>query len=179
MSDAYGTITLTLSSGFKGDIHKLRDSLNRFSWSNDNEQWDIDGGGYLYCRSGYDTTLQYPTAFPGYRFAIDVLNEDFSCQRIFSPSGSQILQAIEDGDDIQYEDCDLELVTQIIAPAIKEGYIELDSVYSWRDGSFKAMTLTIDAEHNAKSVVFYSGDRDTPSSSKEILYTNKTLTLAK
>ena len=157
MSDAYGTIALTLSLDFKGDIHKLRDSLNRFSWSNDNEQWDIDDEGYLFCQSGYDTTPQYPCAFPQYRFAVDVFIEGLGRHRTLNPTGEKILEALEEGEEVYSKDCNLELITQIIAPSIYIGSIEIGSIYSWRDGSFKAINLSIDAEHNAKAIVFYSG----------------------
>jgi len=170
MSDDYGKISINLPPNFKADVGELRYTLNRFGWSNDHEQWDIDYQDHPFCHSSFNRTLQYPTAFPYYRYAIDVMDDDLTIRRINSPSGPEIVQAIEDGDDIFSEECDLDLITRIFAPTIKEGWIEIFSISSSKDGSFRAITLIIDASYNSKVTIFSSGYGCEKSSTEEYVY---------
>ena len=170
MSDAYGSITATLSIDFKGDIENLCALLNRFSWSNDGEQWIIAPDENLMCFSGYERTLQYPKAFPNYRFAIDVNDENHSHQRIYNPTAEQIIEAFENGDEVFEEDCDLEMIVDLLGPHIHHGWIEIAIFCRWKDESFIASTLLIDDEFNSKLTTFYSGDRYKKSNTEVIRY---------
>lgn len=170
MSDAYGTITATLSLDFKGDVENICGILNRFSWSNDSEHWDIDPDENLICFSGYERTLQHPNAFPNYRFAIDVNDENHSHQRIYNPTADQIIEALETGNEVLEEDCDLEMIVDLLGPHIHHGWIEIASFCRWKDESFKVITLLIDDRFNSKLTIFYSGDREKKSYTEDITY---------
>lgn len=171
MSDAYGTITATLSSNYRGRLEELCGALNQFEWGNSHEEWEVSPyGDYIVYESFFGEQIQYPTAYPDYRYAIDTLDKDYSHKRIYTPSTQEIEVAISEGFEILTEGCDLEFITQKIAPAIKSGWIEIVSYSTSKDGSADMGALNIDSEFKASYTFIGTGNQDKKSRIRTVKY---------
>ena len=171
MSDAYGTITATISSNFGGRLEELCGTLNQFEWANSYEDWELScDGDYIVYGSIFGREIQYPTSYPSYRYAIDALDNENLHKRIYAPSIQEIEIAISEGFEMLTTSCELEFIAQKIAPTIRDGWIEIVSYSTSKDGSADMEILHIDSKFKANYTFVSTGDQNKKSQIKTIEY---------
>jgi hypothetical protein len=153
MSDGYGTILVTQSENFEGDIVKICSTLNNFEgWSSFSSEFEIRDN-LIHCKcNSIGGLLQYPSASPNVFTAAEVELDD----------GSLIEKQCEDLTEVDYdnmvgsiyEKVPLEILSASIGKYINKGSLVIASYWDEKGHTISFEELTIQYDGIAKRKSF-------------------------
>jgi hypothetical protein len=145
----YGTLLLTTSDDINCDFKLLTFALNQFEWSSSYDLWNVlnvDGADYIVMGKNRFSEVEHPTVSP----------EVFQNYIFEDEDGNEIQIEEPTEEDFQngypvFRETSLEELVNFIYPIIKNGSIEITSVFIDSSNQVEKCTLFINSDGYGKS----------------------------
>jgi hypothetical protein len=124
MLEPFGDFVVSTSDDFAGDLWKIADELNEYSWSGNNVKWGVyknRWGVHLMTDAGeFSSFVPIPTLFPEVVTAVYVEQEDGKSTLIQNPT----YEDCEIAHEFVFDTAPLMQIAEKVAPFIESGCLE-------------------------------------------------------